>query len=69
MKTLFDKENAQIDALRSATGYAKVKASIKWLKEENLPIWWDLLYQALQSGNLQDMYCERWAEKNYMNKR
>lgn len=66
MKTLFDKENAQIDALRSATGYAKVKSCIKWLKEENLPIWWDLLYQALQSGNLQDMYCERWAEKNYL---
>lgn len=66
MKNLFDKENAQIAALRATTGFAKVKACIKFLKEENLPIWWDLLYQALQSGNLQDLYAQRWAEQNYM---
>lgn len=66
MKNLLDQENAQIDALRAATGFAKVRACINWLKDENLPIWWDLLYQALESGNLQDLYAQRWAQQNYM---
>lgn len=62
-----DEQQARIDAMRKATGFAKARSVIKWLKEQNLPLWWDILWDSLQTGHLLDKYQERWAKENYLN--
>lgn len=66
MKTVIDKEKAEIAIMRTSTGFAKARFIIDYLKEKNLPLWWDLLYEALKSGNPCDLYAQRWAQNNFM---
>ena len=62
-----DEETASIEAMEFATRFAHARACIKWLKEENLPLYWDILWDCLGSGNLLEAYRARYAKENYLN--
>lgn len=62
-----NEEAAEIEAMEFATRFAKARAVIKWLRESNLPIYWDVLWDCLKSGNLLDAYRIRYAKENYLN--
>lgn len=62
-----NEETASIEAMEFATRFAHARACIKWLKEENLPLYWDILWDCLKSGNLLDAYRIRYAKENFLN--
>ena len=62
-----NEETAEIEAMEYATRFAHARACIKWLKEENLPLYWDVLWDCLTTGNLLDAYRIRYAKENYLN--
>lgn len=62
-----NEEAAEIEAMEFATRFAHARACIKWLKEENLPLYWDILWDCLASGNLLDAYRIRYAKENFLN--
>lgn len=62
-----DEQAAGIEAGKEATKFAKARSCIKWLKEENLPLYWDILYNGLKDGDVLDMYAMRWANENHLN--
>lgn len=60
-------EAAEIEAMEYATRFAHARSCVKWLKEENLPLYWDILWDCLASGNLLDAYRIRYAKENFLN--
>ena len=60
-------EAAEIEAMEFATRFAHAISCIKWLKEENLPLYWEILWDCLASGNLLEAYRIRYAKDNYLN--
>lgn len=61
-----DEQAAEIEAMEFATRFAKARATIKWLKESNLPIYWDVLWDCLHTGDLMDAYRTKFAKENYL---
>ena len=64
-KVYFNEQSASIEASRFKTGFAKARAVIQELKKRNRPIYWDVLWDCLKDGRLQDTYCEKYAKENY----
>ena len=64
-----DQDSADILFMRKRAGYAKVKWVLNELKKRNLPLYWDILWDALPRGGSQliEAYMKRWAEHNYIN--
>ena len=62
-----NEETASIEAMEFATRFAHARSCIKWLKDENLPLYWDVLWDCLATGNLLDAYRIRYAKENYLN--
>lgn len=66
--TYIDQDSADILFMRKRAEYAKVNWVIKELKKENLPLWWDILWDGLKGGNfIIKAYMERWAKINHIN--
>lgn len=64
-KVYYDEQNAQIDALRKKAEFARARATIKTLQETGAPMYWDLLYEGLSTGNLCDEYAKRFAKETF----
>ena len=62
-----DAETATLEAMKFATRFAQARSCIKWLKDENLPLYWDVLWDCLKSGNLLEAYRIRYAKEHYLN--
>lgn len=63
-----DQDSADILFMRTRSEYARVNWVIKELKKENLPLWWDILWDGLNGGDfIFKAYMERWAKINHMN--
>lgn len=65
-KIVIDEESAKLDAMRYITKFAKVGWSIDQLKEHNAKMYWDILWDCLKTGNLQENYSKRFAEENFI---
>ena len=62
-----DAETASLEAMKFATRFAQARSCIKWLKDENLPLYWDVIWDCLASGNLLEAYRIRYAKENFLN--
>lgn len=64
-----DQESADILFMRKRAEYAKVNWVLKELKNRNLPLYWDILWDSIPRGGSQliKAYMQRWAELNYIN--
>lgn len=67
--TITDTEAAEILFMKMKTGFARANWTIKKMKEESLPLWWDLLWDGLAHGGdyLIKSYMQRWSEKYHVN--
>jgi hypothetical protein len=67
--SITDNKAAEILLLRTRTGFARANWMISELKKQNLPLWWDILWQGLTKGGdyMIKAYMERWAAKNFVN--
>lgn len=67
--TYIDQDSADILFMRKRAEYAKVNWVLKELKKRNLPMYWDILWDALPRGGreLIEAYMQRWAQLNYIN--
>lgn len=63
---VIDGESARLEAMKYRTKFAKVRWSIDQLKEHNAKIYWDILWDCLKTGNLQENYAKRFAEENFI---
>lgn len=62
-----DEQSAAIAAMEFGTRFAKARATIQWLRSENLQIHWDLMWDYLNGGDLCQAYIQRFAKDNYLN--
>ena len=62
-----DAETASLEAMKFATRFAQARSCINWLKDENLPLYWDVIWDCLKSGNLLEAYRIKYAKEHYLN--
>lgn len=69
MYTITDTDAADILFMKTKTGFAKANWVINELKKQNLPLWWDILWQGLTKGGdfMIKAYMDKYAEKYFVN--
>ena len=64
-KVYYDEQNAQIDALRKKAEFGRARATIKTLQETGAPMYWDILYNCLKTGDAREEYAKRFAKETF----
>lgn len=64
-KSYFAQERAKIESLRKKAEFGRARAVIAELKRIGAPLFWDLLFDALKTGRLQERYAKRFAEQRF----
>ena len=63
-KNYFNSSQASIEIGRQRAEYSVMRTKIEELRKRNAPLYWDILWNNLDGGNLVEDYAKRYAELN-----